>query len=343
VKQRAALILFAHKRLILLPILLIVPLAAIYSFLPKPKLWQSTAVVWVDQPQANYQQMDLGWTPAGNQQILLNALLHTKSFTQSVLAQTELAPKLADPRTTDATLNYFRKSVSVTSTEANFMTIQVGMSSPDLSWKAAQGIVSSYQKVLVDRGQTLTDAYLSDASDQLKQATQALTSAQTQLSNYLTAHPELGATTGVTAAVAAVRDPNLALMQQQAQDAQNTYTAARQHYLDVQSAGAAGRSAAAVTFSVIDQPQRPLAPVSQGLKSRLQSIAIGLALGIMVSSGVAALLLLLNHSVVSKYDASTLLDLPILAEVPELSADGAGVDSDDYDSVRQRVASPARL
>ena len=347
-KQRAAAILFSHKYLLLLPLIIILPLTTLLALRPRPKEWQSVAEVWVEQQQPTTAAAALGWTPAANQVGVITQLIRTTSFSRGVLQKTPLAPMLANRQTADAAMLYFWRSVTVTSADPNFMTIIVTTQDPNLSWKIAQGVVDNYQSFLLNRGQTTTDAALTAADNELKQAQQSLIDARTQLANYLAAHPELSGSapaagnSGGTIALAADRDVTLALLQQQVQDATSTYTGARQHYLDLQAGAVAGKQDQSLDFSVIDKPELPVTPVHIKLLSRLQLPLIGLVLALLLGAGVGGWLVLTDHTILGAYDVDLAFDLPVLAEVAELPSRGrrSGKRAGDY--VRQQLAAPAR-
>lgn len=338
VRQRAITIIFAHKLLILLPLVIVFPISCALGFWPRAKQWQSIGTVWVDQATLSQSSVNLGWTPAGNQVSFLNSLMHTASFSGSVLQQTSLAPMLNDPASADRARLIFWNSVTATRVGNNFLVITASTTDPTLSLQFAQGVLDNYQKIVSSRGESISGTQLSNASDQLKQAQQSLVDARTQLANYLDLHPDLaGHDQG--ASLAAATDVNLALLQQQVTDAQSTYTAARQHYLDVQDAATSGQQSASYSFTVIDKPQLATAPVHLSLLERLRIPVIGLVAGLLLGAGVAAVLVLTDRSVLSAYDVQSGLDLTLLGEIPELTPEDATAEGG---GVRERLVAMVR-
>jgi hypothetical protein len=326
VLQRAISIVFTHKLLILLPLIIVLPITTALGFRPKQKHWQSTAVVWVDEPQPDYGKDDLGWTPAGNQAVFLNQLMHTTSFSTEVLQQTSLAGELQDPKSKDEALKNFWKSAWVAPSQVNFMTIGVTTTDPSLAYSTAKAILASYQSHLTTHAETESDAAISQASDDLKQAGQALANANSQLATYLSAHPEL-TQTDRAGTLATSRDPNYALLSQAVTDAQAAYTAQRQHLLDLEQTSTTGRQAQAFRLNVIDQPEMPRLPIQVRFLDQLQIPAIGLILALLLSAGIAGVLIIANHSVVNGSDVLVSLNLPLLAEIPELRCNSGRHDS----------------
>src|SRR6266540_6748066 len=98
-KQRATEVLFSHKLLLLLPLLVIVPLTILIALRPKAQHWQAFATIWVDQYKPLYQDDRLGYTPATNQARLLDNFIHTRAFAVGVLQHTQLASMLSNPAT----------------------------------------------------------------------------------------------------------------------------------------------------------------------------------------------------------------------------------------------------
>jgi capsular polysaccharide biosynthesis protein len=339
VKQRAATIIFAHKLLIILPLLIALAVTSALALLPQPQQWQSSAYAWVESPQVNWFTMDLGWSPSGDQVGFLNALIHTDDFSSKVIQQTPLAYGLQNPRTVDATKKYFWESISITSQNENLMGITVTMRDPTTAYKTAQAILTNYQQVLAARGKSVTDQSLTNADQQLKQAEQNLVDAHTQLANYIAAHPNLLNQTGTVNSLSVASDVNYQLLQQQVADAQASYSGARQAYGDVVSSEAAGQRTQNSAFEVIQQPQMPAEPVHVTLLTRLKLPGIGLALGLLLSGCVAALLILTDRSVLTPYDVLSGLKLPVLGEVPNLTPYGRRTLAGD---VRRQLAASAR-
>src|SRR5579885_2958549 len=124
-KRHAAEVLFRRKLWLVLPLLLIVPLSFVYVLRHVPKQWLVTASVWVDQDKTLYTDERLGYSPAVNQSDLLNNFIRTRSFAQTVLAKTSVAPELNDPRTAERLITEFPSHVHASATSSVFIAITV--------------------------------------------------------------------------------------------------------------------------------------------------------------------------------------------------------------------------
>lgn len=341
-RQRAAEIIFTHKFLILLPLFIVLPLTIGAELRPQPKLWKSSARVWVDQPRSLLGNDELMVSPATKQAQLINDFLHTRSFATAVLQQTQLAPRLRSPQTRERALQLFSRSVIATPDSDSFVTVDVTMPDPDLTFKTAQAIVSQYQTTLEERNQREASAALSLYGDELKQAADAVSNSRTQLATYLAQHPQLLQRSPDVLFARQDQDINLALLSEQAKADQDTYNSFRQRYLNIQQGAEADRQGQPLAFTVIDAPEPPLAPLTRRLLLRLELPLIGLVLGLMLSSGVAALLVLTERKILGPYDFPDSLGILVLGEIPELKLNGSGGRRGSDDAVRARLAASAR-
>lgn len=341
-KQRAVEILFKHKLQILLPLIIIMPLSIAITLRPKPQTWQTSAVVWVDQYRLLYQDERLGYTPGPSQAQLLNDFLRTRSFVESVVQQTQLAPLLDTPVTADRVIYHLQRSVRVFPNSNNFITVVVTMSDPDLAYEVNQALLVSFQEVLRTRLEAQSNVAASFYENTLRRAEEALTKSRRELAAYLAAHPEL-TQSGSGSALAAAQDPNLPRLTAQVRYDEQAYDTARSRYEQNQALTAAGLEGQQLAFTVVDEPQRPLNPVRHRRIGLLKLPLIGLVLGMMLSSGIATLLILTNRAVLGTYDVQTALGVPVLGEIPELRRRRLPWQRAHRDAVRLRLAGPARL
>jgi capsular polysaccharide biosynthesis protein len=341
-KQRAAEILFKYKVLILLPLVTIVPLTMAAALRPKTPQWQSFGVVWVDQYKPLYQDERLGYTPAANQAQLLNDFLHTRTFARSVVQQTQLAPLLDSPDTEETVINRIWRAVQVFPTSNNFVTIGVTMPEADLAVEVAQAVLADFQDQLRKRSEGQSTIASTVYLEQLTRAEEAVTKSRRDLATYYNAHPELfrGAEGFNTSATS--RDPNLARLQSQVTNDESAYNSARQRYEQNLALSKAGIEGQQFAFTVVDEPQQPLRPVPSSKIGLLKLPVIGMVLALMLSSGIAALLVLTNRAVHGAFDIKMTLGVPVLGEIPELRRRPRLWRRASRDAVRLRLATPAR-
>jgi capsular polysaccharide biosynthesis protein len=339
-RQRATEILFKHKLMILLPLIVIMPLTIWIAAQPSVPKWQSTAVVWIDQYQPLYREDRLGYTPAVNQSALFNDFVRTRGFAREVLQQTDLAPLLDDPTTEEAIINRFRRTVFAFPTSNTFITIVTTMEDPELAYQIGQASVSSFQNALREQLEKQSQEAAALDFENLTKAEAELSKARRDLASYLAAHPELNRSDG--GLDPSLRDAQLGRLRYQLTQAEAAYGSAQSKYDALVAQGSAGLKGQEFTFTVIDEPEVPLEPIREGRMALIKLPAVGFVLGLMLSSGIAVLLVITNRAVLGAYDVPGALALPVLGEVPELRRRRPWQRA-SRDAVRLRLASPGHI
>jgi len=340
-KQRALEILFKKKFLLLLPFLIIMPLAAVVATRPQPRQWQSLTGVWVDQYKPLYADDRLGYTPAINQAALLNDFVHTRSFARSMIEKTSLAPQLADPRTADEQVRRVQKAVLAVPSSNSFITIAVTMDDPDLVYATAQAVVSNFEDELRRQNEIQSSKTIDLYRQSVTSAEATLTKSQNELADYIAAHPEFSQKAPEETVSATQRDPMLGRLIAQVTHDQEAYTSLQQRYVDSQSSAAAGRVGLPFTFQVVDQPVPPLTALQRSRMSLLKLPAIGVVLALMLSCVIAVVLVLSNRAVQSAGDITVPLGIPVLGEIPVLRRSRRWWRRSPRNAVRLRMGGPA--
>lgn len=341
-RQRAVEILFRHKFLLLLPFLVILPLTTAFALRPQTKQWQSIAGVWVDQPQQLFTDSRLGATPAINQAQLLNDFIHTRSFSETVLQQTDLAPLLASPDSADAIVKRFQKSVLASPSGNSFVRVSVTYPDPNLAYQMAHGIIQNFQTLLQKQNDSKSTVAVSLQSDALNKASAQLDQSRKALSDYIAQHPQLNQRDPNSVLPATDTDPQFAALTTQVGNDTATYNQALSAYQQAQSVALAGENGLPFTFSVVDQPQQPDQPITQSRTSLIKLPAIGLVLAILLSGLTAAYLVLTDRRVRSAHDLE-LLGVPVLGEIPRLRRKRWFWQRRPREIVRLRLSAPGRL
>lgn len=341
-KQRAAEALFRHKLLLILPLIVILPITIAAALRPQATQWQSFAVVWVDPDRAIALNDRLGYTPAINQSQLLNDFLHTRSFALAVLQQTKLAPKLTNPAEENEAVHSLWQSVTAWPNSNNFVTITASTGDPDLSYEMAAAVVAQFEQELREQAEAKQATAAEIYAATLTTTEQSLNTSRDELAAYLRSHPELQRTSSSDplGPLSTAQDPTLARLQAQVEHNSAQYQAARDRVDDMRLLATAGLEAQRFTFSLVDEPQVPTQPVATSRLALIKMPAAGLVVALMLSAGIAALLIFTNHSVYSanEFNAS---EIPVLAEIPELRR-GRLFRRNGRDAVRQRLSTPAR-
>ena len=137
-----------------------------------------------------------------------------------------------------------------------------------------------------------------------------------------------------------MRDRDLALLISQVNVDEQTYSTARQQYLVAEQKAAASNDAQPFAFTVVDPPTRALRPVTPKIIDLLKLPIVGLVLGLMLSCGIATVLIYTDHTIRDARDLESAVGVPVLGVV----SDFGGVKAADGDgmSLRLRIADPAR-
>lgn len=318
-KYRAVEILFRHKLLILLPVLLVVAATTALSVRPKQTQWQAFAGVWIDPYKPLAPDLTLTASGATSQAQLLNDFIRTRTFGESVLKQTQLAPLLDNPVTKGQAVAQFQRWVFAVanSTNSSFITIIATTTDPDLSYKLVRAVITSFQDTLQVQSDSQTQAASAVYQSSLQGAGTDLAKAQADLAAYINAHPEL-ARTGSDTLRPTDRDPAYARLISDVGNAQQIYDGVQQRLQAIQQQAAAGRAGLPLSFTVVDKPELPLFPLGNRRLNLLKLPGIGLVVGLLLSSGLAALLVFTNRTVLGSPDIQAALGVPVLGELPQL-------------------------
>jgi hypothetical protein len=155
-------------------------------------------------------------------------------------------------------------------------------------------------------------------------------------------HPNIALSSNDSGLPLTIRDRDFGALVEQVTLDQESYNSARRDYMAVQQKSAASRDAQPFTFSVVDQPQRPIAPVKPKILDLVKLPVIGLLLGLMLSAGVATLLIYTDHTIRNPQDIETALGTPVLSVITDLGRSRWAIGRRRADDLRLQVATPAR-
>jgi capsular polysaccharide biosynthesis protein len=341
--QRATEIVFKHKLVIFLPLVLVSLLSTGAALRPTKPQWKSWSTVWVDQDKP-LTDSSLGLTAANDQAALLEDFIHSRSFSRTVLQQTSMASAVNDPKTEDRADQALWQAVKVDTPSANFLTITVTTPEPDLSFSLAKAINSNYQTVLQQRLDQQSAVAGKLYGDAVAEAQRALDASRSQLALYLALHPgEATVTPGVEQSLPlSVRDRDLGLLLSQVNVDEQTYNTARQQYLVAEQRAAATNGAQPFAFTVVDAPVRAIRPVQPKLIDAIKLPLIGIMLGLMLSCAVATVLIYTDHTIRDARDLEVALGIPVLGVVSDVELRKRRGGQHQPAELRSLVAAPAR-
>ena len=306
--QKVLDVLFRHKFLIILPLVILTLAGAAASLSRQTTEYSANAHVWTQRtPLLSSRLGGQGssfTTPAAHQARVLNDLLRLDSFRQSVADRVDglegLNPLLQR--------RAVREGTAVFASGENVMTIRHRDEDPLLAQSIVQAIIDTYsetfQSGVMDEAEAAATFYetrLGEASIALDESEQALASYQATLSP----------------AAAVDSDPELAALQADARQAQRSYDEQLGRLEDIYLQRDAALEGRDLSFQVMDPPNLPSSPLPTPRKDLLMLPALGMLLGFSASGAVLFALTRLDDSIRLPGEARQ-VGAPVLAVVPEL-------------------------
>lgn len=336
-KHRATEILFRHMALLVLPFVVIVPLTVLYTLHTRRVQWESVASAWVTQPSPIYTDDRLGSTPAPNQASLLQSLLTTRTFAVSVLRQTPLADQLDGGPKENAAITKLQKSVTVSPTGNEIVTVRVRGDTPDLAYAIAQAVLSTFADQVAQESTAVAQTSVALQENAYNKANAQYTASLNALASYIAQHPELA---DPSKPLPSNADPTYERLLAQANSDQQAYNDAKLRYEQAKQRAQAGSTALPYTFSVIDPPRKPVEPMAVKKTTLLKLPLIGLAFALMLSGLTGAYLVLSDRRIFTAADLRETTGLTVLGTLPDLATRWR---RGPRDIVRARIAAPARV
>jgi uncharacterized protein involved in exopolysaccharide biosynthesis len=306
--QKVLDVLFRHKFLIILPLVILTLAGAAASLARQTTEYNSSAHVWTQRTpllsSALGGQGGSFSTPAGHQARVLNDLLKLDSFRQSVADRVDglegLSPRMQR--------RVVREGTTVFASGTNVMTIRHRDEDPLLAQSIVQAIIDAYSEtfqssvmVQAEGAEAFYETRLEEASIALDESEQALASYEGTLSP--------------TAAIDS--GPELAALQADARQAQRGYDEQLGRLENIYLQRDAALEGRDLSFQVMDPPNLPSGPLPTARKDLLMLPALGMLLGVSASGAVLFALTRLDDSIRLPGEARQ-VGAPVLAVVPEL-------------------------
>ncbi len=312
--QKVLDVLFRHKFLIILPLVILTLAGAAASLSRQTAEYSASAHVWTQRtPLLSSRLGGQGssfTTPAAHQARVLNDLLKLDSFRQSVADGVDGLDGLSPGMQQRAV----REGTAVFASGTNVMTIRHRDEDPLLAQSIVQAIIDAYSEtfqssvvVQAEGAETFYETRLEEASIALDESEQALASYEGTLSPTAAIDP--------TAAIGP--DPELAALQADARQAQRDYDEQLGRLENIYLQRDAALEGRDLSFQVMDPPNLPSSPLPTPRKDLLMLPALGMLLGISASGAVLFALTRLDDSIRLPGEARQ-VGAPILAVVPEL-------------------------
>jgi uncharacterized protein involved in exopolysaccharide biosynthesis len=271
-----------HRALFLVP-LLVGMLFALWVTLGSPAVYRSSTSMWSDTAGGSANDLSGAPPPAAQEQTMLNELLRTQSFQNSVAEAGPLADylrahpsqgwgpgalmkKLRGAPTLDERIATALSPKLVTSLVLGPHVLRVNYDgpTPEVSYGTLRALISQYEKQRDELRADALDSYRASVAA----ASTALTSARTKIQAYMREHPGASAS-----------DPQVVAMQHAERNALDQVAAATQGLTD---AANTSLDSTGTTLRVVDKPEIPTAAYSRH-KKLLFGLFAGLFVGALVS------------------------------------------------------------
>jgi uncharacterized protein involved in exopolysaccharide biosynthesis len=318
---------FAHKLLLLAPMVAALIGTAAFVLL-QPAAYQSSATIWVNGGGVGSQ------SAAAAQSDIVNQFLKTNSFALAVAQNSPLGDYLnthpdaaqgssittqikqllgrsVSPQkpSDDAIRTYLAAHVTVAQLGPSELTVTVNGPNPDVARGTALALVTQLSTAEVAARTTPAQTQLALYQAQLQDQAKVISADLAAIRDYLAAHPNLAKDPN-----AAATDPQLALLQDAASVAKQTYVALLAKIDQTQSDLDLARKPNNGPFRVVDSPQTPAAP-SVG-KQQLIAGGAGVLAGLLLMAVMAALLVRLDTTIHSPDEVHRMVGLNVLGSTP---------------------------
>jgi capsular polysaccharide biosynthesis protein len=332
---------FRHKLLLITPVVLALVIGVWYVS-SQPVAYQSSATVWFDTPLPNPSSVDItpqGATPAQGAQLVLQELLGTRQFLVKVGHEgplgTYLASHHATKRGPTALISKLASTVkggsgttapidnrivstlapAFTATPVGPQVLRVTMT----SWAAGAipgtltALISEYTNEVTSVRGSRDQASLAYYKTQLDDAQKNLASANSEVSDYQSSHPD----------ATVLNDPTYDQLQRSAVVALNNYTTVEQQY--TQAGLALSNAESAGSVRTLDAPLAPFA-ISHRKKAIFAGVA-ALLVGVLVSVLALTALVSMDKTARVEEDLDDVEGLEVVANIEHLREIPAGRSS----------------
>lgn len=310
---------FRHRWLNLAPIALMLVMAAGFVATSKPE-YVSRGTLYVQKASllsslTKIQEDGFSWRSPT--QIAVNELyelLQTNAFIRSAIKKTDLESSMAEgPDAVTAVMDLFRESVQVQMVGDNLIEFSARHEDPKLSQQLAASTIDAYTQWKLNGDQQESAVAQSFFAQVIPPYQAELQRARDELQTFLEDHPQ---------PLRGERPPEeqvqIAQLQSAIDLASTRLASALEKEESARLAQSQAESNVRQNYLVIDAPAEPIRP-ERGLKSVALSAAIFVVLGVILSCASIIGGALLDRSVRFALDVRNSLDLPVLAQVPDIT------------------------
>jgi uncharacterized protein involved in exopolysaccharide biosynthesis len=327
---------FHHRWLYLLPILLMMGIATAYIFLQTP-LYLAGGVLHV-QTDNLINTLTVGsntnfsWaTPAEQKTREISDLLSTDAFVRAIISETDLESQMSGgPDVISSIIDDVRKAVWVTPAGDNQLLVAASYEDPNITYQLVTALVDTYVNWQINVELTESANAQKFFADLAQEYKSDLEIARQEFDNYLLTHtePERGTRPQI-------EQIQISRLEGEVNLASERYASSIDKEETARLAIIQAESTIQQSYFLIDAPKVPTsAEVSR--KSQVVTAAIFVIIGVIISGIAIVGNALLDRSFRVPLDINQILNLPVLAAVPDVNK---ALAKDQTDEVGEKETS----
>jgi len=302
-------IVFRHKFLLLLPIILGTVAGAAILLLGGSDKYSSRAALWVEEPSevsaGSVVDFNPFLSPAQNQVAAMWELLTVDSFSEGIVSRVGAT----EPNVQRA-VDDLRNNVFIFDVGAHVVYVGFAAAEPALAQATVDAIIAEYGALFASQIRSRAERSRVFFDDQIALSFEVLERASDELSIFLAANPGTASFFTSSTPGTSLLDSEFARLVAAQEAAQRNYSALLTQAADSQISADAGTGA---NFLVLDEPDLPLAPIGRTKKALLVPPMVGMAAGVLLCSLVFILVWRLDQRIHLPGDLAFLgADIPIM-------------------------------
>ncbi|MBK8988845.1 MAG: lipopolysaccharide biosynthesis protein [Chloroflexi bacterium] len=312
---------FRHRWLYLLPIVMMTGLSVYYVFYRVEPKYISQGVLYVQGESllaslTAVSSSSTNWwmTPSQAVSRQVTDLMQTNAFVRAVIAQTKLESEMNQgDDVVNEILGQTRSNVWVSTIGDNQISINAADEDPELAYQLVNATLESYLQWQINARRAESESAQGFFSELITTYEEELSAARLNMEEFLRNNP------------APIRGERPGGEQLEIERLQATIDLAAARYASALDKEENSRLAMAQiesdmrqTYFVIDAPRLPTDPETS-LRETIMNMAIFVVVGFLLSGGAIVGSAILDRSFRLPVDVQSRLDLPVLAEVPDIS------------------------
>jgi hypothetical protein len=329
---------FRHRWLYLFPIVLMLAIG-ILSFIIGNLRYIAEGVLYVQKGSLLTELTsirDTGFsynTPAQDTSTELTDLLRTDSFIRAIIQKTDLESKMGEGgKTVENTINDVREAIWVVPIGNNLISFNAAYEDPIVAFQLVNGTIENFIQWKKNSERVESETAYNFFETLLNSYKNDLEATRNELQNYMTTHPppDRGDRPDLEIIEIERLQSDLQLAGTRYANAQDSIESARLAIAQVESD-------TNQTYVLIDNPTIPVEP-EVSLRDMALQLAIFVTAGIILSVIGIGGSVILNRSFLFPVDVRSLLELPVLASIPDMTESKKSARAKKKKTKKERTA-----